>query len=106
MNMNPSETAFRLATPEDRDQILSVHRDAFGGEGEIISSLVAEMLDDPTAEPVHSFVAKHGDAIVAHVLFKAVRIETREVSAQILAPLAVSTERQRCGLGTRLGTVS
>ena len=102
MNMNPSETAFRLATPEDRDQILSVHRDAFGEEGEIISSLVAEMLDDPTAEPIHSFVAEHGDAIVAHVLITAVRIETREVSAQILAPLAVASEHQKSGLGTRL----
>ena len=100
--MNPSETAIRLATPEDREQILSVHRDAFGGEGEIISSLVAEMLDDPTAEPMHSFLAKQGDAIVAHVLFTAVQIETCEVSAQILAPLAVSTERQKSGLGTRL----
>ena len=100
--MNPSETALRLARLEDREQILSVHRDAFGEEGEIISSLVAEMLDDPTAEPVHSFVAEHGDAIVAHVLFTAVRIEPREVSAQILAPLAVSTEHQKSGLGTSL----
>ncbi|MEM6473456.1 MAG: N-acetyltransferase [Planctomycetota bacterium] len=100
--MNPSETAFRLATPKDREQILSVHRDAFGEEGEIISSLVAEMLDDPTAEPIHSFVAEHGDAIVAHVLFTAVRIETHEVSAQILAPLAVTSEHQKSGLGTRL----
>ena len=100
--MNPSETAFRLATPEDRDQILSVHRDAFGEEGEIISSLVAEMLDDPTAEPIHSFVAEQGDEIVAHVLFTAVQIETCEVSAQILAPLAVSSGRQKSGLGTRL----
>ncbi|MFN3193807.1 MAG: GNAT family N-acetyltransferase [Aureliella sp.] len=102
MNMNVSETAFRLATPEDRDQILSVHCDAFGQEGEIISSLVADMLDDPTAEPIRSFVAEHGDTIVAHVLFTAVRIETRKVSAQILAPLAVSSEHQKSGLGTRL----
>ncbi|MDB4338991.1 N-acetyltransferase [Rubripirellula sp.] len=100
--MNSSETAFRLATPEDRDQILSVHRDAFGEEGEIISSLVAEMLDDPTAEPIHSFVAKQGDAIVAHVLFTAVKIGTCEVSAQILAPLAVASGHQKRGLGTRL----
>ncbi|WP_235951576.1 GNAT family N-acetyltransferase [Crateriforma spongiae] len=102
MNMNPNEMAFRLATPEDRDQILSVHRDAFGEEGEIISSLVAEMLDDPTAEPIHSFVAMQGDAIVAHVLFTAVWIETRDVSAQILAPLAVASGHQKTGLGTKL----
>ena len=102
MNTNPSETAFLLATPEDRDKILAVHRDAFGEEGEIISSLVAEMLDDPTAEPIHSFVAERSGTIVGHVLFTAVRVETSEVPAQILAPLAVSSEHQKSGLGTSL----
>ena len=102
MNMNPRETAFRSTTPEDRDQMLSVHRDAFGEEGEIISSLVAEMLDDPTAEPIHSFVSERNGTIVGHVLFTAVRVESSEVPAQILAPLAVSTEHQKSGLGTKL----
>ncbi|MEO1530286.1 MAG: N-acetyltransferase [Planctomycetota bacterium] len=100
--MKPSETAFRLATPEDRDQVLAVHRDAFGEEGVVISSLVAEMLDDPTAEPIHSFVAEQGDEIIGHVIFTAVRVETSELSAQILAPLAISSNHQRSGLGTRL----
>ena len=48
------------------------------------------------------FVAKQGDANVAQVFFTAVRIEPREVSTQILAPLAGSSERQRSRLGTRL----
>lgn len=60
------------------------------------------MLDDPTAEPIHSFVAAQGVATVAHVLFTAVRVETSEVPAQILAPLAVSSEPQKSGLGTKL----
>ena len=52
MNMNPHETVYRLATPEDRDQILAVHRDAFGEEGESIFAFVTEMLDDPMAKPI------------------------------------------------------
>lgn len=80
MNMNSSETAFRLAKPGDRKRILSVQHDAFGEEGEIIFSLVAEMLDDPTAEPIHSFVAEHGDAIVAHVLFTLTQLESQGVA--------------------------
>lgn len=101
--MNSSATQIRSATLDDREPILAVHRDAFGDEeGEAIAALVAEMLDDPTAEPIHSFVLEQGDGIIAHVLFTAVRIEPSGVSAQILAPLAVSSDRQRSGLGTKL----
>ena len=100
--MNSNETDFRLATLKDRDQILAVHRDAFGQEGEVISSLVDEMLGDPTAAPIYSFVAKQGNELVGHVLFTEVRVEPSEVSAQILAPLAISSDHQRSGLGTKL----
>lgn len=112
-NMNSSEAEIRWATVEDRDQILAVHHDAFGAEegqaeegqaeeGQVIASLVAEMLGDPTAEPIYSFVAEQAGAIVAHVLFTAVRIGPGKAAAQILAPVAVSREYQRSGLGTRL----
>ena len=105
--MNSSEAVIRLATLEDRDQILALHCDAFGDEeGEIIASLVADMLDDPTAEPLYSFAGEQADQIVAHVLFTAVRIESGDVSAQILAPLAVSPNHQRGGVGTKLVNVA
>lgn len=103
--MNSSETEIRLATLDDRDLILAVHRDAFGDEdGEAIAALVAEMLDDPTARPIHSFVTEQAGELIAHVLFTAVRIEPSDVPAQILAPLSVSPDHQRSGLGTKLVT--
>ncbi|MEO1619273.1 MAG: N-acetyltransferase [Planctomycetota bacterium] len=101
--MNSSATQIRSATLDDRAPILAVHREAFGDEdGEAIAALVSEMLDDPTAEPIHSFVAEQSDDLVAHVLFTAVRVEPSEVSAQILAPLAVSSDHQGSGLGTKI----
>lgn len=101
--MNSSSFEIRSAKNEDHERILSVHRDAFGAEeGEVIANLVAEMLVDPSARPVHSFVAEKRDQIVGHVLFTAVRIEPSEVSAQILAPLAVARDHQGSGIGTKL----
>jgi predicted N-acetyltransferase YhbS len=101
--MNSSATQIRSATFDDRDPILAVHRDAFGDEeGEASAALVAEMLDDPTAKPIHSFVAEQACEIIAHVLFTAVRIEPSDVPAQIIAPLAVSPDHQQSGLGTKL----
>lgn len=102
-SMNQSVLEIRSAKSEDRDRILSVHRDAFGAEeGEVITNLVAEMLDDPSAVPINSLVATHRDQIVGHVLLTSVRIEPSEVSAQILAPLAVARDHQGIGIGTKL----
>ncbi|WP_230251594.1 GNAT family N-acetyltransferase [Rhodopirellula halodulae] len=98
----------RATRSDDRDRILAVHLDAFGGdEGPVIVSLLQEMLDDPTAEPMHSFVAESNDKIVGHVLFTSVTIESASVStdgvtAQILAPLAVPSELHGKGIGTHL----
>ena len=106
--MNSHAIQVRPARSDDRDRILAVHLDAFGGdEGRVIVSLLQEMLDDPTAEPMHSFVAESNAAIVGHVLFTSVTIEsaagsTEDVIAQILAPLAVLSELQGKGIGTHL----
>ena len=57
--MNTEVIQVRLGRGEDRDCILAVHRDAFGDdEGPEIVSLVEEMLDDPAAEPIYSFVTE------------------------------------------------
>lgn len=106
--MNSHAIQVRPARSDDRDRILAVHLDAFGGdEGPVIVSLLQEMLDDPTAEPMHTFVAELNDKIVGHVLFTSVTIESASVStdgvtAQILAPLAVPGELHGKGIGTHL----
>ena len=106
--MNTDEIQVRPARTDDRDRILAVHLDAFGDdEGSVIVSLLEEMLDDPTAEPMHSFVAESNDEIVGHVLFTSVAIEPASgsadaVSAQILAPLAVPSDLHGKGIGTHL----
>ena len=106
--MNTDSIQVRPARSDDRDRTLAVHLDAFGGdEGPVIVSLLQEMLDDPTAVPIHSFVAESNDEIVGHVLFTSVTIESAGIStdcvtAQILAPLAVPSELHGKGIGTHL----
>ena len=106
--MNTDEIQVRPAGADDRDRILAVHIDAFGNdEGPVIVSLLQEMLDDPTAKPIHSFVAESNDEIVGHVLFTSVAIDsgadsTDDVITQILAPLAVPSKLHGQGIGTHL----
>ena len=106
--MNTDAIQVRPARSDDRDRILAVHLDAFGDEeGPVIVSLLEEMLDDSTAEPIYSFVADHDGVIVGHVLFTSVTIEPASgsvdaVAAQILAPLAVPSELHGKGIGTHL----
>ena len=105
--MNTNAIQVRPARSNDRDRILAVHHDAFGNEeGPVILSLLKEMLDDPTAEPIHSFVAESDDEIVGHVLFTSVTLKPASGSndgatAQILAPLAVTRELHGKGIGTQ-----
>ena len=106
--MNTDAIQVRQARSDDRDRILAVHLDAFGDdEGPVIVSLLEEMLDDPTAEPIYSFVAESEKKVVGHVLFTSVTIEPASDSkdganAQILAPLAVTRDLQGEGIGTHL----
>lgn len=98
MNIRPSNDA-------DRPAISDVLLDAFGQEeGPVIVDLVNELLDDSTASPLLSLVAEEDGRIVGHVLFTAVGLPTDgpELSGQILAPLAVSDERQGTGVGGAL----
>ena len=99
-----TNTRTRIATEDDRERILAVHRNAFGDEeGPVIANLVEEMLADPSGEPIFSLVAEMGDELVGHVLFTSVTVEPNsEVSAQILAPLAVASDRHGQGIGSQL----
>jgi len=95
----------RHATSADLTEILRVHESAFGEvEGPEIVGLVTELLGDRTALPLHSLVAETDGRVVGHILFTAVRLPSgpRPVLAQILAPLAVSSDFQAQGVGISL----
>ncbi len=95
----------RVATESDRNEILNIHRQAFGDEkGPVIAKLVDDLLDDETARPVLSLVAVDDGKLVGHILYtKAIITQTEEfVSAQILAPLAILPVAQKRGIGQEL----
>nr|WRX36698.1 hypothetical protein [uncultured bacterium] len=103
--MTQDNVKVRNANEQDRAAILAVHMNAFGmGDGEVIAKLVDEMLDDASGEPMLSLVAETDVELVGHLLFTSARIEPDhgQVSARILAPLAVVQNRQRQGIGGRL----
>lgn len=88
------------ATIADLPAVLAVERAAFGGDEEVVT-LVSDLMDDPTAQPLLSLIAWEGDTAVGHVLFTGVSVvgSLGGVTASILAPLAVIPECQRAGVG-------
>lgn len=95
---------FRAAKTEELEQIKAIHQDAFGPqEGPEIVELVELMLHDKTAEPLFSLVAEENGQLLAHVIFSAIKVDSSaSLKAQILAPLAVRSTKQRQGLGKAL----
>ena len=95
----------RQATEFDRTAIDAIHMSAFGqSQGQEIAELVNSLLDDETAKPLLSLVAKTNGKLVGHILFTAVQIqpEAQETTARILAPLAISSAFQGQGIGGAL----
>ena len=88
----------------DKILIRKIHRNAFDeSEGESVSQLAIELLEDKTALPILSLVAEQDNDIIGNIIFSSVSIEGAEnVSAYILAPLAVASFAQRNGTGTLL----
>jgi len=95
----PPELAIRPERPGDEDPIWSVHAAAFGQAAE--ADLVARLR--AAGDLVLSVVAEDG-AVAGHVAFPRLFLESegRSIPAVALAPLAVSPERQRRGIGQAL----
>ena len=96
--------SIRESKNEDLNSIRLVHEDAFGEpEGEVVAQLACDILADESAKPLLSLVAEDDDKIVGSIIFSSVEIEgNEEISAYILAPLAVSKNCQQQGWGTKL----
>jgi putative acetyltransferase len=93
---------FRETSDTDSDEVLRIHRLAFGREDEAL--LVEKLLHDPSAQPCLSLLAVEGGAGVGHALFTTVGLDAAmgQASCAILAPLAVLPAWQRRGVGRGL----
>lgn len=93
----------REAGSADLRSIRQVHLDAFGEEGGTISDLALALIADDTAQPLLALVAEADGEVVGSIIFSTARIRGAEnVSAYLLAPLAVARRHQRKGIGRAL----
>ncbi len=94
----------RVATDLDRENIREVHLSAFSeGEKEMVSALAVNLLDEHTNPETISLVAEADGAVVGHVAFSPVFVESNERwVGYILAPLGVKPEYQKCQVGSTL----
>jgi putative acetyltransferase len=94
----------RASTVKDKESIRRVHLGAFAEpEGETVSQLAVDLLEDKTAIQRLSLVAEQANKIVGHILFTSVIIDGAVTEgAYIMAPLAVAKNYQGCGIGTDL----
>ena len=104
--MDKHSAKIRQSNRSDHAAICNVHLDAFGHEqGTEIAALVTDLFADETAKPLLSLVAEVNEVVVGHILFTRAMIEsdiTEELTARILAPLAVSGRHQGKGIGRAL----
>ena len=100
-----TQARIRQATDADEPAVSALAMAAFGAdEGPEIVRLIAELSVDATARPVLSLVATVDDHVVGHVLFSRARLASpsQDVSAALLAPLAVHQDFQSRGIGGRV----
>ena len=94
--------SIRNTTDTDLDDVLHIHRVAFGQDEE--ADLVNDLFNDESARPFHSLLAIDDGKVVGHILFTRVQIGGNEdtLSAVILAPMAVLPGAQGKGVGGKL----
>jgi putative acetyltransferase len=94
----------RIATNQDRDDVRGVYLHAFPkGESGIVSMLAVNLLSEKSTPKTISIVAETDGAIVGHIAFSPVKIESNEsFGGYILAPLAVKPHYQKRRIGSKL----
>lgn len=97
--MDRSDIQIQETTKADREDVLFVEKAAFETDEE--AQLVAELLDDASAQPIISLLARIDNKPIGHILFTKARIEGYQKSEHValLAPLAVIPEYQGKGIG-------
>jgi putative acetyltransferase len=94
----------RIATNQDRDDVQRVYVSAFPGcESEIVSKLAIDLLSKKTTPQTISLVAETDAAVIGHVSFSPVIIDTnKNFQGYILAPLGVKPDYQKRRIGSQL----
>jgi putative acetyltransferase len=92
----------RESHESDNDMVFEVEKNAFGTE--IEANLTMELLKDKSAEPYLSLIAVEGEKTIGHILFTNAKIDSehRDISINILGPLAIEPKYQRKGVGGKL----
>lgn len=96
-------TLIRPETPADVAAIYAVNQQAFAGR-QAEPGLVDAIRTSAGFIPQLSLVAEHNGAIIGHILFSRIHIQTDNglLPTLALAPLAVLPEYQRQGIGSAL----
>jgi putative acetyltransferase len=94
----------RLFQETDLDSILKVIEAAFSEEeNKVIINLVGELSKERTSPSIKSLVADVGDQMIGYVSYSPIFLKSdSSISGYILAPLAVSPEHQKQGVGSNL----
>ena len=94
----------RLAQETDLDTILKVVETAFSDEeNKVIINLVQELSRETPSPPIKSLVAEVDNQVIGYVSYSPIFLKSvSRISGYILAPLAVSPEHQKQGVGSKL----
>ena len=98
------EMNIRLAQEIDLDSILKVIETAFSDEeNKVIINLVQELHQETTSPSIKSLVAELDNQVIGYVSYSPIFLKsTNSICGYILAPLAVSLEYQKQGVGSNL----
>ena len=96
----------RLAQETDLDSILKVVETAFSDEeNKVIMNLAQELSREVTSPSIKSLVAEVDNQVIAYVSYSPIYLKSdSSIVGYILAPLAVSPEHQKQGVGSNLIT--
>ena len=94
----------RLAQEIDLDSILKVIETAFSDEeNKVIMNLVQELSREVTSPSIKSLVAEVDNQVIGYVSYSPILLKSdSSIVGYILAPLAVSPEHQKQGVGSNL----
>ena len=94
----------RIAQKTDLVSIIKIIETVFPDEeNKLIMNLVQELSNENTNPPIKSLVAEVHNQVIGYVSFSPIFLKSNiSISGYILAPLAVSLEHQKQGVGSNL----